>query len=257
MSISIQSKPNYSFLFSSLSSSKSSGTANLNFLSNYASIKNGSYAKLMKAYYSETSNESVNKVVNKTNSSSTSVDDSKTIAQVQSTTDKLKESADALLVTGSKSLFKQVETTAKDENGVETTTKDYDREAIYSAVSDFVEDYNAVLETADTVNSTNVLSRMNTLVNATKVNEKMLGKVGITINDDNTLSVDKDTFMKADMNRVKRLFHENGSYGDRVSAQSSRINYAADKEATKANTYNGKAAYSCNYSTGNIFDSYL
>ena len=40
----------YSYLFQGLSSS-GGGLGNLNFLSDYASIKNGSYSKLMKAYY--------------------------------------------------------------------------------------------------------------------------------------------------------------------------------------------------------------
>ena len=56
MSITIQARTDYSYLFSSLGTSSSSGT-NLNFLSDYASIKNGSYAKLMKAYYNNVDNE--------------------------------------------------------------------------------------------------------------------------------------------------------------------------------------------------------
>lgn len=50
MSINIQAKTNYSFLFSGLSST-ASNAASSNWLADYASIKNGSYAKLMKAYY--------------------------------------------------------------------------------------------------------------------------------------------------------------------------------------------------------------
>ena len=50
MSINIQAKTNYSFLFSGLSSSASNALSG-NWLADYASIKNGSYAKLMKAYY--------------------------------------------------------------------------------------------------------------------------------------------------------------------------------------------------------------
>ena len=42
-------KPDYSYLFQSMTGGNS---ASLNFLSDYASIKNGSYGKLMKAYYS-------------------------------------------------------------------------------------------------------------------------------------------------------------------------------------------------------------
>lgn len=258
MGIFLQSKQNYSFLFSSLGSSRTSasGSANLNFLSDYASIKNGSYGKLMKAYYSMDSNDSVKKIVN-SQSASVSADDSKTIAKVQSTTDDLKKSADALLETGSKSLFNKVEVTAKDENGVETTTKEYDKEAIYKAVSKFTEDYNSVLKTADDVNSTSVLSRIASMTNVTSANSRLLAKAGITINSDNTLSVDKDTFMKADMTTVKSIFNENGSYGYRMSSQASWANKAADKEAAKASTYNNNGAYSYNYTAGNIFNNYF
>ena len=47
MSINIQAKTNYSFLFSGLSSSASNALSG-NWLADYASIKNGSYGKLMK-----------------------------------------------------------------------------------------------------------------------------------------------------------------------------------------------------------------
>ena len=52
MSINIQAKTNYSFLFSGLSSSASNALSG-NWLADYASIKNGSYGKLMKAYYAK------------------------------------------------------------------------------------------------------------------------------------------------------------------------------------------------------------
>ncbi len=48
MSINVNAKNDYSFLFSGMSGSSG---ANLNFLSDYASIKNGSYGKLLKSYY--------------------------------------------------------------------------------------------------------------------------------------------------------------------------------------------------------------
>ena len=57
MSINIQAKTNYSFLFSGLSST-ASNAASSNWLADYASIKNGSYAKLMKAYYGKENNAS-------------------------------------------------------------------------------------------------------------------------------------------------------------------------------------------------------
>ena len=46
--INVDSRQDYSYLFQGLSGGS---MGNLNFLSDYASIRNGSYGKLMKAYY--------------------------------------------------------------------------------------------------------------------------------------------------------------------------------------------------------------
>lgn len=48
--INMHLKNDYSFLFSGMSTSSGGSLGNLNFLSDYQSIKNGSYGKLLKAY---------------------------------------------------------------------------------------------------------------------------------------------------------------------------------------------------------------
>lgn len=246
----INLKTDYSMLFSSLSSNSSSNSTNslsnsFTFLSDYASIKNGSYGKLMKAYYEMESEDgsATSSAANKYSSklgASTSEDTAETLAKVQSATDNLKESADALLETGSKSVFKSE-----------------DEDAVYNAVSAFINDYNSVLNATDDVNSTSILQQTLSMVNTTKANENLLSKVGITINDDNTLSLDKDTLKNANESTLKTLFNTTGSYGYSVSTSASFINYKADTEATKANTYNFSGNYSSNYTSGSIFDYYL
>lgn len=255
MGINIQPKNDCSFLFSSLGSAASK-VAGSNWLADYASIKNGSYAKLMKAYYAETSSDSVKSLVQDTKTG-TSKDDSKTLAAIQKSTDELKESADALLATGRESLFQQKDITTTDENGEETTTRGYDTSAIYNAVSDFVKDYNGVLKSVDTAESKSIVNRASNLLAITQSNSKLLDKLGITINEDFTLSLDKDKFMAADMSTAKSLFHGTGAYAYQVSAQSSLINFAADSEASKANTYANNGFYANNYTSGNIFNSYF
>lgn len=252
MSINIQAKTNYSFLFSGLSSSASNAVSG-NWLADYASIKNGSYGKLMKAYYAKDSGNS------KTAASTIAKKDTakKTLAKVETTTDALKESADALLATGKKDLFTQKDITTKDENGIETTTKGYDTSVIYSAVNSFVKNYNSVMAAVDDVSDTTVNNRTESLGNTTIANSKQLAKIGITMKNDGTLSLDKDTFMKADMNTVKNLFQGNGSYGYRVSAQSSMINFAADHASTRSSLYTGTAGYTGTYNAGNLFSSYM
>ena len=95
------------------------------------------------------------------------------------------------------------------------------------------------------------------MVNATKANENMLSKVGITINEDNSLSLDKDTFNKANETTVKTLFNSTGSYAYNVSASASFINFTADNEALKANTYDFTGNYGANFTSGSIFNTYL
>lgn len=243
MSINIQAKTNYSFLFSGMSSGGSS-MGNLNFLSDYASIKNGSYGRLMKAYFRGDSGKEVSSAAKNTfekKNNTAAADSTKKLAEVQSTTDSLKASADALLEKGSKSVFKDGEIT----------------DDTYKAVSKFVDDYNSVVSATKGINNTSISSKASSMVYATDANKKLLGKVGITIGEDNSLSIDKETFMKADFSTVKNLFNGTGSYGYRVSAQASLINYAADNAATKANTYNFNGSYNNNYSAGNIFNSYF
>ena len=92
------------------------------------------------------------------------------------------------------------------------------------------------------------------MVYASATNSKLLAKVGITITEDNTLSIDKDSFMKADVSTAKSLFQGNGY---RVSAQASMINFAADSEAGKAGTYTANGRYGNNYNTGNLLNLYF
>ena len=252
MSINIQAKTNYSFLFSGLSSSASNAVSG-NWLADYASIKNGSYGKLMKAYYAKDSGDS------KTAASTIAKKDTakKALAKVETATDALKESADTLLATGKNDLFAQKDITTKDENGIETTTKGYDTSVIYNAVNSFVKNYNSVMAAVDDVSDTTVNNRTESLGNTTIANSKQLAKIGITMKNDGTLSLDKDTFMKADMNTVKNLFQGNGSYGYRVSAQSSMINFAADHASTRSSLYTGTAGYTGTYNAGNLFSSYM
>ena len=91
MSIRINSLTDYSALFSGLPGGSSQQASN--FLSDYASIKNGSYAKLMKAYYSDT--DSSKKVSGLVNSSNLTADNKK-LDKVTAASDSLKSSAEKL-----------------------------------------------------------------------------------------------------------------------------------------------------------------
>lgn len=256
MGITIAAKNDYSFLFSSLSTSNSGTSSSLsNLLADYTSIKNGSYGKLMKAYYGK-NNETVSGLVN--SKKSVSKDDDKTIAAVESSSSALYSSTEALLKTGSKSVFNKEDITTKDENGVETTQTGYNTDAIYKAVKTFVDDYNNMLDKGSDSTNSKVLNSLKSMISSTKANEKMLASVGITIKSDDTLSVDETVFKDADMSKVKSIFNGAGSYGYGINTKASFINmYAASDAKAASGLYGSSANYLSSYSTGNIYSSFV
>lgn len=257
MGINFSTNTNYSFLFSSLgnNSSSSSGGMNLNFLSDYASIKNGSYGKLLKAYYRQENSTSVDKTETNVNNNTVSKTEKAALNKVQTATDELKESADKLLENGSKSVFAQKDITTKDENGAEKTTKGYDVDAIYKAVNNFVTNFNSVVDAANKSQNEKIVNKVTSLATNTYRNINLLNKIGITMNEDSTLSINEDTFKKSNMTTVKSIFNGSGSYGYRTSAQASMINLTADREATRNNTYTLSGTLNTAYNSGNLFDS--
>jgi len=241
-----------SVLFSSLNNNKTgSGTTDLlgiNY-SDYATIRSGSYYKLMKAYYSTGVSDEISSIAKDKTNTSTSKDDTKTIARIESASDDLKASADALLENGTKSLFKTERVTDKKGN----VTTQYDTDAIYKAVNKFVNEYNSLVDEASESKTSNISGAAERMVKMTGYNEKMLEKVGITVDEDNHLKIDEKTFKAADMTTVKGLFNERGSYGYQISAQASMINYYAENEASKSNTYTSSGTYTYNYNSGTLY----
>lgn len=234
-----------STLFGSLSSSSSS-TSTSSILSDYASIRNGSYAKLLKKYYAANSADS-------SSSTSTSADTTKKLSLIESNAEDLKDAADALFTKDSDSVFKKVTTT--DESGKVNT--DYDIDAIYSAVSKFVESYNNVIDSTQDSNTKSVQNNAASMKNSTDKNAALLGKIGITIKSDNTLAIDEAAFKAADMSTVQSLFNSTGSYGYNISVNASMIDYYAETEVNKSNTYNQSGSYTNNYSVGSNYSSWF
>lgn len=227
---------NYSTLFSSLSTQRSTSTTSsmsgmYSMLTDYSSIKAGGYGKLLKAYYANQSSSSSesSSTSSKTETLSTTTD--KKLTLVKGSTDGLKESAAKLTETGEKSLFTEEQTAVTDE--------------MYKAVTSFVSDYNDVMENASASSNSNVSRNASYLAQLSSVCSKSLSQVGITINTDNTLSVDEETFKAADVDKVATLFNGENSYADMVSQRADFIGDAAVKAATSSGVlYGSDGTYS-------------
>ncbi len=240
----------YSYLFNSMSSNKSSsGTSNLLGidLAEYSSITRGSYNKLVKAYY--------NKFGDGKNTSSTTDDKSDTIAKttLKGSADELYKATNTLLTNGKDSVFKKVD--IKDEE-TGKSTRDYDRDKIYDAVNSMVVAYNGLVGKSTSSNSNAVLRQTLHMINSTVSNGEMLAEVGIKIGADNKLSVDEEAFKNADMNKVKTLFTGTASWAGKVQSAASNIYNNVNNSLGNSNFYTANGSLG-NYSTGNILDSML
>lgn len=246
------SSDSVSTLFSGLSTSNTKnglfGTSNnLSYLSEYSNIRNGSYQKLLDAYYKK---YGTNNSKSEATTNIVSTDSVKQLSETKKSGDDLATSVNTLLNKGSKSVFSKVD--KKNTDG--TTTNDYDRERIDEAVNDFAQDYNSLIKEAGNSGVQAIKKEAKNMVSTTKANENLLKSVGITINSDNTLNVDKDALKKADVTTLKSIFNTTGSYGYTIGSKASQISSKAAFETGKTNTYTNSGSYS-SISSGELYDS--
>lgn len=219
-----------SALFSGLNSNDTFGGINL---SDYASIKNGSYGKLVKSYYAEqaapkdsgSKNESDAKDWNVTAASivqkSASVDTTG-LSQIKKEADGLKSSVEAF----------ENEDLWKEQEGK------FDKDAIAGAVQSFVKEYNDVISKAEKVNAKGVTSNVNNMKSMTSTMSKYLSKIGVNVGKDGKLSVSEDKLKDADVNNIKSLFTGKASY----ASQTFETANAISKEAVNSSSLYGNDA---------------
>ena len=253
MSINAYNASTISALFAGLNNS-SSGTSlsyGIDFTT-YNSIKNGSYSKLMRKYYSNQASESTNgATANKNTGKVQNIDIQKNNATVN------RDNAASLVDSASElkkySLWSKVDKTDKDGN----TAKEYDTDKIAKAVSSFVKDYNSLVSSTVDSSSRYVLNSASNMVNYTRANADLLKKIGISVSSDNKLTVDEDKLKTSDMAVVKSVFKDSGSFGQTISAKASTIYGNAVSqlsELSTKNSYTSNGLYS--YSSGYTYNQY-
>ena len=215
----------YSF-FDSYMGTSSSGSNSASGLSSslldLQMIKSGSYKKALKAYYAK------NPVKNSDDSDSKEsiaesgkADSSANLSTLKSASQKLMDSATKLK--------------NKDYSKVEKT------EDMLDDVKDFVSNYNSTLNATKNLNSYSILQTAVWLTGQTGTSAGLLGKMGISINEDNTLSLDEEKFKKASVSTLKGAFSGNGSFAYRISQKASSLK---TQSANQISVNSGKKTYS-------------
>ncbi len=161
--------------------------------------------------------------------SSTDSTDSTTKKPTSSSAAALKTDGETL---ASSELFAKI----KYEDGNET----YDVKKILSTAKSFVNNYNTMFDKAESSSNSGVLSNLSYIRNRTSNNTKALKEFGISVDKKGRLSLDEDTFKKADMSKVQDFFKDYGSY---VASNASRVDYYMNTKANAASGYTSKASY--------------
>lgn len=218
-------KADYSYLFGGMQAPSAGSTFSL---SDYAAIKNGSYGKLLKAYYAQQDAQKA-----------ASVGDSVQKSTLMKTgADALKKSAEILNNGG---LWEKKVIKKRDEQmGKEVEVEEYDWNAITKAVKSFVEDYNDVVEQSGDANAKDVLRNAVWLTGMVESNEKMLSKIGISVSKGNKMELDEEALKKADISSLKTLFTGHNSLADKVAMKAKNISNAA---ARTSGTYKSNGKY--------------
>lgn len=231
--INVGKNQDYSYLFQSLSSG-SGGMGNLNFLSDYASIKNGSYAKLMKTYYGTAQSSSA--AASKKSSSGNILDkilDEKKNPKVS----KEAQEANANLTTGLSTLKSSVAALQKDGTYTDTANGKSAADKVVSAMKAFVSDYNNVVSAAKNSTLANKTAYVANMMNSTAANADKLAEIGVSINGNGTLELNEAKLKEAGVSKVQDLFSSDNimSYGSMIA---SRLRFAG--AAASTNTADNK-----------------
>lgn len=227
-------------LFGSLGNNSAAGS--MSFLTDYASIRNGSYGKLLRAHYNgqdRSRTEAKDSVVKEdTASKNEAISMRDAAADLKSSVNKLAD--------------KKADLFEKKDGA-------YDTDAIYKAVKDFAKNYNATVEAAGDSNNRSVLNKASGMVSLTNTMQNVLGKVGISVSSDNKLTVDEDAFKKADMTAVKNLFQGADGYAYQIgSAASNMINSSNTQIAQLSGSlYTSGGNYGNGFYSGSFYSDYF
>ncbi|MDE7430794.1 MAG: hypothetical protein K2N34_02600 [Lachnospiraceae bacterium] len=219
----------YSNLFQSFTSG---GTGSLNYFSDYASIKSGSYAKLLKAYYS-TGKDSGTATSSKKSSTTSNVLDRILEERRNPKVSKDVQEANSNLTTGLSSLKNSVSTLQNDKTYTNTENGKSATDKVVSAIKAYVSDYNNVVNSAKRSTLSSKTAYVANMMHSTTANADKLSEIGITVNSNGTLQLNEGKLKAADISKVQELFSNEDimSYGSMIS---SRVQFAGSVGSTSA-----------------------
>lgn len=217
---------------SNLFQSFSFNSGSQNIFSDYASIKNGSYARLLKAYYGRGYDS--DSATGSTKSRSSNVLEKLLEERRNPKVSEEVQEANANLTSGISSLTSSVSVLQNEKTYTDTENGQTAADKVVSAVKDYVTQYNNVVSTAKQSTLSGKTSHVAAMMRSTTANADKLSEMGITINKNGTLQVNESKLKATDISKVQELFSTNDitSYGSTVMSRLQFASAAAGANAT-------------------------
>lgn len=244
----INPNTDYSALFSSLNT-KDSNTA---FLSDYASIKNGSYGKLMKAYYNQ-------KKADVSDAKATLKTDNK--AKTNKTSTKNKEKTEKVKEVDKKtSALSNAKTSAENfksslSNFEKAVAKGDDKE-IASKAKAFADSYNKLATAVNEAGNTKVTKAAQNLLDYMGSNLNTLSKAGFSFDETGKLSVSEKA-VSENKSSVETLFGKQSSFASNLESKAATVESRANSALNTEKSYTKKADYNNTDYIGKLYDGFM
>ncbi|MGN0692986.1 MAG: hypothetical protein ACI4K7_11610 [Oscillospiraceae bacterium] len=119
---------------------------------------------------------------------------------------------------------------------------EYDRKKIAEGVNTMVSDYNKTIKAFQNSENIAALSKGVSMTQTTSAFSGALRRIGVTINNDNTLSVDSKKLESAAVSDVKSVLSGNYSYSAKISEKAKFVSEAAGSQMS--GLYNSKGGVS-------------
>lgn len=209
----------YSTLFNSMPKTKESAGGGLtNLATEFNSIRSGSYGKLLDAYYKKMNGG-----------------DSATEAMQKETANRQLVGSNASGLKSAAKVLSKMDFTDDTDAGKEKSLK---------AVKDFVSSYNSVIDTADDVNSKNILQNAVWMTNITKKSAGLLNELGISVGKDNKLTLDETKWNAAHTSTKTALFNGRQGFAEKMIYKANQMtNFSAEKASYTASAYKDNGDY--------------
>lgn len=188
-------------------------------------MRSGVYTKMLKSYYAKQTSST-----DKTSSSGKNSSSEDYLNTINDKISKLKTSTSDEALSNIKSEADQMKKAAD-----AVTAIDYEEtsgDAVYSKTKDLVNTYNTLVKQTGKSDLVSISQSRTWMVNDTKAHEAQWNKIGITIEDDQTLTIDEKKFKEASTSDIKNFLSEASGYASRLSTKANGFYQLASNQLT-------------------------